>query len=33
VFAKLGITSRRDLHNALPPAGSAHAIPLETKDR
>jgi DNA-binding CsgD family transcriptional regulator len=32
VFAKLGIKSRRDLHNALPALRSAHAIPLETKD-
>ncbi len=32
VFAKLGITSRRDLHSALP-ARSAHATPQEKKDR
>jgi DNA-binding CsgD family transcriptional regulator len=32
VFAKLGIASRRDLHNAFPPRGQ-HTISLETKDR
>ena len=29
VFAKLGITSRRDLHNTLPSARSAHAVRLD----
>ena len=33
VFAKLGIASRRDLHNALPPRGQHMPAKLETRDR